>query len=1474
MRRWGWRHMARTAPAGLLLPAPSSLSLLSSLSIPRNHDRAPRDDLFLSSFKGAKGAKGAKGTKETKETKGTKWKKGTRGTKNIKVTKRMMQADDGLVQLMAELVPEFPPSLSSPYHNNPVEAAGPRFTSRLTSQSRSKDNNPVKGTGPGFTSPFTSQPRPREAEYRKFIMPDEPLRTKIRLEVPRLPRGMFRDPESVLGRISSFRVSWTTQLESPKYSCWLTASSQGPPFQTIGHGMNKIDARRAAFQCMIVEFYERGILDLLWGQFDDLEPRVIEEERDAIVHVYDYAARYGYIPVVSQSRTGGRGSRTWMMEISLPEHNIRVTARSKEAAQAEIAAALKFKRAAEEFQLERQSMGDIDAEETSPLSSTTFTSFTAYLKDTATPGVDVYVETSQEAQFYKGAVSVGGQPTGHVLKARNKSMVLTLGGVVGSVVVARQRPELLKAFTDVLEANHGTYLRKATPVDLNLPAEMMTEMHYLNTMVESRLMSQRRGNRESLGGNKATPTRRSTNPTLDAPQRVAKSGFLKQKLDEYEQRPDLQHLRQLRSELPMSQNAPKLLELVENSIYSIVIGATGSGKTTQVPQILLDEAIRKGEGASCNIICTQPRRIAATSIARRVADERAENLQQTVGYHVRFDPRPPRPHGSILYATTGILLAQVQNSPDDILDYASHLVIDEVHDRDVNVDLLLLALKKAMAERAQKGLKIPRVILMSATIEAEFFASYFRNALPPNYQGTVANDCPALSVPGRTFPVEEHYLDHIMSDLEEKHGRIALHQIIDRDKDSRKYVQAEMAEAAQPTPIDWSGKSDTDAQQDALVPLALTAATIAHIAKTTGDDGGILVFLPGLNEILKLSETLQRDRPFGVNFKDQTNFRIFMLHSSIQDNQQSVFDALPPGCRKIILSTNIAETSVTLPDVRYVVDTGKLRQKAFDHRRRITSLQCTWVSKSNAKQRAGRAGRVANGSYYALYTRSRREGMRQTGLPELLRCDLQETCLLIKSHESSMQLPIGELLSQVIEPPPPTAVALAVQNLKSLGAIDMNEAILPLGRVLSSLPVHPSLGKMIVLGIVFRCLSPMIVLGAAVGERNPFHTPLGQKHEARTIRNETFVRNSWSDHMALLTAFEQFAEILVREGTQATHRWCYQNFIRFDTMNSIYSTTKQIEDILVQMGLAKKRTTGSKSDSSTALDPIVNENAGSDGVIRAILAAGLSPNIAQSSRPGWFRTASELNTRLSQDSANQKLPLVRSIDSYLLTFSGLALSNDNTCIFLRETTLISPLMALLFGGRLGSPSHGGLIEVNSWLRLIAKPSDGKTPVRTASRIVVKFAQYLEVMMVSAFQALQDKRSLSDDMLLARVATSLPRLLAWPMPQAARKTRTADSSSEISQGGSSRSPQRQISWSPQRDRYWFPQRGNSQSPQGDDSSRSSQRGSSQSSQRDDSSWSPQRGGSQALQRDDNSQSPQRDGSWSPQRGSSSSKAQSW
>lgn len=753
----------------------------------------------------------------------------------------------------------------------------------------------------------------------------------------------------------------------------------------------------------------------------------------------------------------------------------------------------------------------------------------------------------------------------------------------------------------------------------------------------------------------------------------------------------------------MTQYASRLRQIVHDNVYCIIIGATGSGKTTQVPQILLDEAIANGDGASCNVICTQPRRIAATSVARRVAVERGEKLQDTVGYHVRAEAKHPNPGGSILYCTTGILLQRLRHAPEDVFDHVSHLVIDEVHDRDIIIDFLLITLNNTMAARAARGKKLPRVVFMSATMDAEQFAAYFTSSLPSEKP----NDCPILRVPGRTFPVQEYYLDEVLRQMKSKHGESNL-GLLRTDKDTEHFLRAKNigigyttsnAGTSAKSVIDWkdevtvSGNGNsayTYNVDDTLVPLGLAATTVAHIAKTS-QGGAILVFLPGLDDITEMDKLLRGNSPLGVSFDDTRRFQIIMLHSSIPDSQKSAFDRIPEGCRRVILSTNIAETSVTIPDVRFVVDTGKSREKHYEQTRRITQLQTRWISKSNAKQRAGRAGRVQNGVYYALYTESRRESMRAVALPELLRSDLQETCLDIKAQ--AFKMPVADFLAGAMEPPPPSSVDIAMRNLMSLGAMTEGEDLTPLGRVLASLPVHPTLGKMIVLGIIFKCLDPMIILGAAAHDRLLIQGPLEKRADVDSVKR-TFAGQSESDHWAVLSAFLEGRELSARSSLQASY-FFQNNFISRVAFESIDLTAREIVNILVEAGLIERQASEPSLYPAKSLlqygGPVLNWHSGSRPLIKALLLSGLYPNLAVPIEDNEFRTNAEKGARIHPGSVNKHLEP----GAHLFTFNNLSLSPDGQSMYMRETSSVTPLMALLFGGPL--TQQQSVLEMDGWL---------------------------------------------------------------------------------------------------------------------------------------------------------------------------------
>ena len=1109
----------------------------------------------------------------------------------------------------------------------------------------------------------------------------------------------------------------------------------------------------------------------------------LKAEEEAITEVYNYAARFGLLPQLSIRRIERphRAKRAgYEVTLTLPEQEIQVSGRGMFIEAAHIAACIKFKDAAEEYQAHHGDSSIVIRDQTA-LTTTNLKNFWDYLKlrDKAASlkvechNVKGYKSTS--GNVFEGKAFVQSSGSNQYLEALGgkrgeawtqlgdgvigykKKTVEDLTNLVAAVKLCEREPDLLTGFQKALSVSGSGILMPVKPVTLSLSQEASYMMQ--DTLRDARRAGLPTTEEEIMSDEEPEVEERVSRQTrlLDGREKLEKNKALKEQRRKFEEDSALAQLREKRAALPMSQYRDQVLQQVKSHNYSVIVGATGSGKTTQVPQILLDDAISNDVGAECNIVCTQPRRIAATSVARRVAEERNEALQKTVGYHVRFDPKRPRPGGSITYCTTGILLQQLQTQPDEVLDRVSHIVIDEVHERDILIDFLMIIVKSVAKKRKLGKKSVPKVVLMSATIDSELFGRYFREK---QSDGTII-PCPSLSVPGRTFPVADKYLLDIISEMKQRNGK-QMKDFLASDPDTKEFLNiettyqspqsrvggnevkdqvaqngddSESAEAGggagglidwkRERKIDLDGSENTE-KEDGLIPINLIAATIMHICQTT-DDGAILVFLPGYDEMRKTDQILRIMRSVGFDVEDQSKYRLHMLHSSVpSDEQAKVFDKLPTGCRRIILSTNIAETSVTIPDVQFVVDTGKLREKRYDQIRRITKLQCTWISKSNAKQRAGRAGRVQNGHYYALYSYERSNDFRAIGLPEMLRSDLQEICLDIKAQK--FKAPIRNFLAQAIEPPAPAAVDASVANLQTLQALTEDENLTALGRLLASLPVHPSLGKMIILGVIFRCLDPMIVLGSALAERSIFVTPPERRKEAQRA-HLNFLEATNSDHYALIRAYKKLRTIRLERNQRAATDFAFDNFLHWGGFKSIDGTARQIEDILVDAGLIPRVHDPDRFEGEFG-HPTLNTNSTNTEMIKALALAGTHPNLAVSTGRMIFRTPGEKNAMIHPSSMNyprRELGNLQFDSGMLYTYSTMAKSNDGKSTFLRDTTLSTPLMAALFGGRLSRKQN--IIEMEGWLPFYVRGSS-----RDAS-LLTDFRGALDRLLTKSFEEL-------------------------------------------------------------------------------------------------------------------------------------------
>ncbi|XP_053218290.1 ATP-dependent RNA helicase TDRD9 isoform X1 [Podarcis raffonei] len=544
-------------------------------------------------------------------------------------------------------------------------------------------------------------------------------------------------------------------------------------------------------------------------------------------------------------------------------------------------------------------------------------------------------------------------------------------------------------------------------------------------------------------------------------------------------------------DLPVSRYREEMISLIESNSVLIVRGSTGSGKSTQLPQFVLDHCVQRS--IYCNIVVTQPRKIGASSIARWISKQRAWPLGELVGYQVGLEKVASK-DTRLIYMTTGVLLQKIVGSKS--LSEFTHVFIDEVHERTEEMDFLLLVVRKLLRTNS----RFVKVILMSATINCQEFADYFaipvRNRLYPAY---------VFEVEGKPHAIEEYYLDDLRPIL--SHIRIPIQVTEDP------VIPEEMYRAAVSL-IQWFDELEMKESRN-------PHAEIQSLDFMT-ERGSVLAFLPGLAEINRMHELL--------TIMAHKRLQVYPLHSSVTlEEQNNVFLAPVPGYRKIILSTNIAESSVTVPDVKYVIDFCLTKNLVCDEETNYQSLRLCWASKSSSNQRRGRAGRVSKGYCYRLVYKDFWENcIPEITLPEMMRRPLESTVLKVKL------LDMGEpraLLATALSPPSISDIERTVLHLKEIGALAVHsEANNPydgeltfLGRVLAQLPVNQHLGKLMVLGHVFGCLEECIIIAAALSLNNFFVIPFRQHLDG--YRNKRhFSGNSKSDCIALLDAFKEWQE--------------------------------------------------------------------------------------------------------------------------------------------------------------------------------------------------------------------------------------------------------------------------------------------------------------------------------------------------------------
>lgn len=560
----------------------------------------------------------------------------------------------------------------------------------------------------------------------------------------------------------------------------------------------------------------------------------------------------------------------------------------------------------------------------------------------------------------------------------------------------------------------------------------------------------------------------------------------------------------LPEELPITAHAQQIIQAIRQHQVLIVAGDTGSGKSTQLPKL----ALLAGRGIDGQIGHTQPRRIAARSLAARIAAELNSPLGQFVGYKVRFDDQVS-PQAYIKLMTDGILLAETRS--DRRLDHYDTIIIDEAHERSLNIDFLLGYLKLLLPHRPDL-----KLIITSATIDPERFSRFFDNA-------------PVLEVSGRSYPVEIRY-----------------------------------------RPIE---ESDPDLRDEALIQ-AIVQSVREILASAAGSDtevsaapspGDILVFLPGEREIRDTAHALRQ--AFGKRLE------ILPLYARLSPaQQQRVFE--PHAGLRVVLATNVAETSLTVPNIRWVVDSGLARISRYNPRARIQRLPIEPISQASANQRAGRCGRIGPGVCIRLYSQEDFERRPAFTQPEILRSNLAAVILRMKD------LDLGEPERfPFLDPPSPTRIRNGYQTLFELGALDNKRRLTPIGRRLALLPIDPRLGRMILAAHQEKCLREVLVIAAALAVQDPRERPMDQPELAD--RAQAPFRHDESDFLTLWNLWQAYhlqtrrraglragapcptaASSVLLSPVLSPARWCRQHFVSFVRMREWIDVHRQLLELL------------------------------------------------------------------------------------------------------------------------------------------------------------------------------------------------------------------------------------------------------------------------------------------------------------------------
>ncbi|ODH40223.1 hypothetical protein ACO22_01676 [Paracoccidioides brasiliensis] len=733
-----------------------------------------------------------------------------------------------------------------------------------------------------------------------------------------------------------------------------------------------------------------------------------------------------------------------------------------------------------------------------------------------------------------------------------------------------------------------------------------------------------------------------------------------------------------RKTLPIWKFKDQILETLSTNQAIIICSETGSGKSTQIPSFLLENELLSGR--NCKIYVTEPRRISAISLAKRVSEELGEDnkavgtSRSLVGYAIRLESKISS-STRLIFATTGVVVRMLKR-PNDFQDI-THLVLDEVHERTIDNDFLLIILRRLMQDRPDL-----KLVLMSATVDVERFSKYFHGA-------------PVLNIPGRMFPVEVKYLE----DAIEATG----HHPTDDQLSAPVYDSDDpLNENAENPTVDFAsslagysrqtrdtvlGFDEYRLDYKLIVNLLLAIATKKEFERYSK---AILVFMPGMAEIRRLNDEILSEPLF-----NNRKWIIHALHSSMaSEDQESAFLTPPKGLRKIVIATNIAETGITIPDITAVIDTGKNKVMRFNEKSQLSKLVESFISRANAKQRRGRAGRVQSGLCFHLFTKYRHDRLlAEQQTPEMLRLSLQELVLWVKICNLG---DVEQTLSEAIDPPSSKNIRRAIEALKEVKALTSNENLTVLGRQLAKLPLDVLLGKLIIYGAFFKCLDSAVSIAAILSSKSPFVNTVGSNSQ-RELAKLSFKRGN-SDLLTIYNVYLAWKRHRSTPG-MSEYAFCRKNFLSPQTLLNIEDIKLQLLVLIVDAGLIildsaeqeslKRARFTDRQRHFFTVPKWADINSANDIIINSVIAWSFYPKLLSRDGKGWRNVANNQTVSLHVSSVNQRL------DAPLewLSFYHIMQSRSR-CLNARETSPVEDFAISLLCGDVEFKLFAGIIALD------------------------------------------------------------------------------------------------------------------------------------------------------------------------------------